>query len=561
MMASNLTFNNLYLFSAKKEAKHIALDTGINVITSSQIDGTDRGKSIILKSLYHALGADARFDDQWDENDKIYILDFSAHELQYFIYRRQSLFKLFNSSKELIFSTIDRSELAEKLKSVFNFAVQLPNRANDRLEITPPAYNYLLNFIDQDHYNGTEFASFKGLGQYSDYKVNTLYYHLGAFDEEYFNLIKEIEKFQELYKQDDSNCLLLNEMLERINRALEGSAYSADLDALSVELDRYKNEYTDLVSRLRKVKHTLVELQNQKIDFAYALSDLKNAENKTDSDINTLNSGSCPYCKSMLTETTLFRAQKLNDREDIILIISDVKKSLLEIDKRIASQTKRYQELLKHLEKYNAQIEVSSAEIDGVLKHKGYIEIRDGLLLDIGEAVHSRSEKEIELKALAKRKRHYEKIKNDINTKYYSLLLRDKTLLGLFDVDEKRFKNISKTFTAGGSNKTIATVMWYVNLLRLKYEFNSGAIRFPVVFDSPNNTETDDEKRHVLLEYLLNCKLPDSQIILSAIGFCPDDFDNPPKINVITLDNEKYHVLCSQDYDQNKNLLLELSAE
>lgn len=55
-----LTVNHLYIFSpSEKKAKHISFSAGINVVTSSKVDGNKKGKSILLKSIYHTLGADS----------------------------------------------------------------------------------------------------------------------------------------------------------------------------------------------------------------------------------------------------------------------------------------------------------------------------------------------------------------------------------------------------------------------------------------------------------------------------------------------------------------------
>ena len=61
-----------------------------------------------------------------------------------------------------------------------------PDRSNDKLEVTPPVYNYLPFFVDQDHYEGSKYSSFKNLQQYSDFKDSVLFYHLGIYDEKYF---------------------------------------------------------------------------------------------------------------------------------------------------------------------------------------------------------------------------------------------------------------------------------------------------------------------------------------------------------------------------------------
>lgn len=41
-------------------------------------------------------------------------------------------------------------------------------------------------------------------------------------------------------------------------------------------------------------------------------------------------------------------------------------------------------------------------------------------------------------------------------------------------------------------------------MIKMRNQFNSAAIDFPVVSDSPNNAETDDMKRHSLIQYILD---------------------------------------------------------
>ena len=175
-----------------------------------------------MRSLYHAMGADCQFDDKWNDNGKTYILYFSIDDKPYYIYRCNRLFKFFNENKELLFSTIERRDLAEKLDAYFNFAIQLPNRNEDKLEISPPVYNYLLYFVDQDHYSGTVFSSFAGLANYANYKENVLYYHFGAFDATYFEIIKGLERLNEIKSQIEHRGFLIDGMLEKTNRRTKG---------------------------------------------------------------------------------------------------------------------------------------------------------------------------------------------------------------------------------------------------------------------------------------------------------------------------------------------------
>ena len=72
---NNLIIEKLYLFSTEnKTAKVIDFSPNRNIITSSQVDGNNKGKSVILKSIYHTLGADCKFDSKWNEKEKTYII-------------------------------------------------------------------------------------------------------------------------------------------------------------------------------------------------------------------------------------------------------------------------------------------------------------------------------------------------------------------------------------------------------------------------------------------------------------------------------------------------------
>jgi hypothetical protein len=230
-----LTFEKLYIFSPLDEtARVIEFAKGKTMITSSAIDGTDRGKSVIMKSLYHTMGADCDFDDKWDDDSKVYVLNFSIGEDIYYIYRQSRLFKVFDAEKKILFKTTSRSDLAANLNDIFKFAVKLPARPKkndsqeesvEKLEITPPSYNYLLYFIDQDGQKGSQFCSFQKLAQYPDFKKNTLYYHLGAFDDEYYDLKIQQEKLLENQKSCIHETNMAQMMLDKVHERLNSVLY------------------------------------------------------------------------------------------------------------------------------------------------------------------------------------------------------------------------------------------------------------------------------------------------------------------------------------------------
>ena len=107
--------------------------------------------------------------------------------------------------------------------------------------------------------------------------------------------------------------------------------------------------------------------------------------------------------------------------------------------------------------------------------------------------------------------------------------------------------------------RQLSTVIWYLTLNDLKHEFNPSGTTFPMVFDSPNNAETDQLKKHALVQYILDSSNKFNQTIISAIGFKEEDYTINTKINIEILNNEKYSLLNKKTYDENFEILMRMN--
>lgn len=560
-----LIFKDLYLFSpSEKLAKKISFAPGRTIITSDAHDGTDRGKSVIMKALYHTMGADCYFEGKWEDSTKTYILHFSVDNNEYYMYRHNKLFKMFNSEKKLLFSVISRHELSERLSNITGFAVKLPPRERDaddgyvqELEIASAVYNYLLYFVDQDYQNGSQFASFQHLGEYPDFKENVLYYHFGAFDDDYYMLVQEQDTFlaesRRLENEQKMTCMMLDKIFENIHSV----SYSKDIEHLRADVNRTKDEYNKLSNALNRLRRKLIQLRNEKADMDHRLHALTLFGKENDLQIASLNNHICPFCKSEISDVIDLRIKKYSTGDDIILLSSDMQYSIMEIDRKIAEYEEEYSQWLSKLKKYEESMDIASTEINDILRHKGFIDIKESVSEDLDSIRISISENEQKLKEVRKSLRKYGQIKKKINERYYTLMLADKNRFGLEGINAKSFENIKRTFTAGGSNNPLSTIIWYVNLIQLKHEFNPSAIDFPVVFDSPNNAETDETKKRQIYSYICE-RVTENQLIVSGLGFSGDEILNSFD-SVITLTNNKYELLCAEDYTANVSLLQELN--
>ena len=556
-----MIFNTLYVFSPReKMAKTVSFSEGVNVVTSSQADGTDRGKTVLLRSLYHALGADAYFDSKWKAEPKIYILQFSIDDHVYFIFRSGNLFKLFNEQKERISSVIHASDLAAELEKITGFAMKLPNRNENTLEITPPVYNYLPFYIDQDHYDGSKFSSFENLGQYSNYKEAVLFSHFGVYDEIFFDLVKQKELIGSDINKLNDRMRVLHAVQEDILAKIGTGAYSGNIDALKRELKQHQREYSEIVDKINKCKAKLFELRDKSYELTRLISEVNKSERTNDVEIQQLRKHRCPECNSIITDTVRLKSKRFNFAEDIVIVRTEIATSLLDINQSIQTEEARYADLLTTMRLFEERVKMNSTEINDIVRYKGLCEIRDSVITERTEVQDNIDEKENTLKEIEKELKKYAVKKKKATGRYISILTQERTAFCIEEITIESIKKLSSVFIGSGSNKNISTIIWHIAIIQVRNEFNKDAIRFPFVIDSPNNVETDDEKKFKVIQYILDHASISPQMIISAIGFVPEDYSLDDKsINIIYLSNEKWHLLNEQDYHQNYNLLKELS--
>lgn len=381
----DIKFNSIYIFDVKKEEAYtMNFEEGINIITSSDIDGTDRGKSVLLRSLYHSLGADAYFDSKWNESDKIYILKFEVQDNIYSIYRSRQLFKIFDSNEKLVFRTIHRSELAIFLGELFNFAIYLPNRIKDQLIIAPPAYSFLFNFLDQDKYDGTSFESFKNLRQFSNFKLNVIYSHLGIYNKNYFELIKQKEEFDLKIKSKKDEIDELNKMKDRTNLILDGFSCPETTEALENELSLETKEYSRLINEMNIIRNKLVDLRNQLEEQNIILKQLSKTETKKEKELKKiLKDKVCPECHSILNDTLELRSKRYNYVDNIFNLRDEIKIENINVQEEISKNEKIYSDLVLALDKHNEKICKNKKEIDDYTRFKGLNKFIDEINSDL----------------------------------------------------------------------------------------------------------------------------------------------------------------------------------
>lgn len=185
--------------------------------------------------------------------------------------------------------------------------------------------------------------------------------------------------------------------------------------------------------------------------------------------------------------------------------------------------------------------------IDGVIKHKGYIEIRDKLVVDLNEKQQNILNSEIKLSGEKKFKK-YQELKKEVKQKYVKSIIEYTRKFNLEEIEIDKIKDIIISFNGSGSNVPITTIVWYLTLLKIKEEFNPDGIVLPFVLDSPNNLELSKVARKELFDFIFKNYNENSQLIVSKLGFKSNDYAINKSFNIIELKNDAYSLLNNSDY-------------
>lgn len=553
----NIIFNKIYIFDIlTKKAFVTCFEKGLNIITSSNIDGTDRGKSVLLRSLYHTLGADAHFDKKWKNEDKVYLLEFFVDNKKYFIYRHKKVFKVFDDAVQILFQTSTRTELSEFLSEIWSFEIFLPNRNTEKLEIAPPAYTYVMNFIDQDYYDGTNFNSFKSLGQYQNFKPDVIYAQFGIYDKNYFERVKSKQNLLERINDSERAYKKANEMKEKVSKLLGNLVVPENLQELEKELSIRTKEYNDILNSMNEFRYKLTNLRNEKYELEIALNQIERFKNNKEKEIKSiLKTDICPECHSVLKDTTDLRSKRYNSIEDSLYISDSIYEDIEKISKVILKIESSYREFSNRLESYKKNINSAQEEIKNYTSYIGLNELYNSLNLELFSELQLQEELKDKIENIEEELKKVSEIKADINKKYYEMVDSQVLRFGLNELEESQYKAINRVFCASGSNKPISTVIWYFILNNLKTCFNKKSLKLPMVLDSPKNAEMDYDKEQALIEYILENSSNYTQLIFSSIGFERTKFIFEGETKIIELKNDKYQLLNSETFKEYEDIL------
>lgn len=556
-MMKEMYFDNILIADIVEKTAHFhKFEKGVNVVTSQD---NHVGKSSLLKSLYFAMGAEVDFDNVWNKNTKLYVVEFYIDEIKFSVARWQKAFAFFRET-ELILTTKSVSrDLARKFEKIFSFAVYMANKKTNKIELAPPAFTFMPYYIDQDRGWSGLYESFSNIDQYkkSD-RIKSLYYHLGIYTRSTVELMAKRDtlkdKIEQLKEEEEKSRITIESLYAEIQNLLPADS----IEELEKNLIIPKERISLLVSRIGETRNKIQSLETalyqheHQIKVIQEYRKIKNGVSvREDRDKIHI----CPKCGYSFDEEiySIVRSNYNLQNEDYMY------KQIEQIISSIASELEKYKEnyvnLMDELKQQEQAYDEKQDSYEVYLRQRGLQDSVRHFTEQLGENVYEQEEHGKEIKEIDKELRKLPN-KKEVEENYIENVRLNIIKLDAWNSAYEGNIKLLKPIKAQGTleNKIILAQM--IGLFQTMQYFRTNTILFPLVVDSPRAKEASHTSSKDILKLIFEMdNLP--QVILATMDY--SDFENEMKRRAkVTVLFEKRKLLNGDTYREYQSEIEEL---
>ena len=550
-------FDNILIADIVEKTAHFhKFEKGFNVVTSQD---NHVGKSSLLKSLYFAMGAEVDFDNVWNKNTKLYVVEFYIDEIKFSVARWQKAFALFRET-ELILTTKSVSrDLARKFEKIFSFAVYMANKKTNKIELAPPAFNFMPYYIDQDRGWSGLYESFSNIDQYkkSD-RIKSLYYHLGIYTRSTVELMAKRDtlkdKIEQLKAEEEKSRITIESLYAEIQNLLPADS----IEELERNLIIPKERISLLVSRIGETRNKIQSLETALYQHEHQLEVIQEYRKIKDGvsvreDRDKINI--CPKCGYSFDEEiySIVRSNYNLQNEDYMY------KQIEQIISSITSELEKYKEsyvsLMDELKQQEQAYDEKQDSYEVYLRQRGLQDSVRHFTEQLGENVYEQEEHGREIKEIDKELRKLPN-KKEVEENYIENVRLNIIKLDAWNSAYEGNIKLLKPIKAQGTleNKIILAQM--IGLFQTMQYFRTNTILFPFVVDSPRAKEASHTSSKDIIKLIFEMDyLP--QVILATVDY--SDFENEMKRRAkVTVLSEKRKLLNDDTYREYQSTIEQL---
>ncbi len=545
-----LYFKNILIADTQVKKAHFhTFEKGFNVITSHD---NHVGKSSLLKSLFYAMGAEVDFDNVWDKNTKLIIVEFVIEQQEYKIARWNKAFALLKNDNLILTTKSVSKDLAKKLEEIFSFSVYLANKGTRKIELAPPAFTYMPYYVDQDKGWSGLYESFSNIDQYrKDDRIKSLYYHLGIYTRFTVELMAEQDELKDELARLKSEEERINITLDSLNDEIQNIVPAENLEELEANLRIPKKKISVLVKRIGNYRNRIQDLESSLAQHEHQLEVIKEYHRiqgkKSVTDKKNETVYNCPKCGYSFDEEIyqIVRSNYNIRNEDYLQ--QQIEQIILSINDELGRIKKKYVSLMSELDALEKAYDESQDAYEVYVRQRGLQESVKHFTNLLGDNTYEQNIHEKRIKNIGKELKKLPN-KQEIEEDYIANVRSNIIRLDAWDASYDGKIKLLKPIKAQGTleNKIILAQM--VALFQTMQHFQTNAITLPFIIDSPRAKEASQSSSEDILKLIFDLEdLP--QIILATMDFRDFEKELKRRVTVSTL-SEKRNLLDDDTYKE-----------
>ena len=532
-----------------REAKKVHFQSGKNLLTSGS---NHLGKSVIMKSIFYTLGAEVFYPEPIKRINLLTFIDFMLDNHSYRVARLKNTFALYCDN---VFDGYYAStgEFEEKLSELFNLEINLVGKDEDGSIVKcPPAYYYMPYYIDQENGWAANSHSFDRLGQFDlTQRKNSYFFHLGALDSNYVKISKlhkaNKKQITQLEKENDK----YRTVLEALQAGINGAQMSFDSQSLERAIISRQVEIKRILAEIAKARTALLEAEDQKVQLEYEKDILSRYIKKKIPATNISDSGSveCPRCGMIFDQELTQRLEKTYLLESLHDDFTNISEKLILLERRVSKYRRLFESKQKELTDFENSLQSDREEYNAYLKSKA----TNQLIVDYSEQIATNI---IEIERLRADNAGYNQMlatyndeRTTVNSSYLGKL---EPLFSGLDIPSDQIAENSEpgsALVASGAYGPRCKIAQILAFVETKKSQAPDLISFPIVIDSPNALEQDDEHFDSVMRTLFTWNKTDNQVIVASIQG-KEVAEEQGNVNIILLSNPKNHLFSAEEYTQ-----------
>jgi len=536
-----------------KVAKKVPFLSGKNLLTGNN----HLGKSLIVKSIFHTLGAEVYYANNIRNINLLTILDFSIDNGSYRICRLNNQFVLYRNDT-IVGKYRSVAELSEIISELLQLEIELVNKdENETIAKCPPAFYYLPYYIDQENGWSNNSNSFNKLTQFDlPQRKNSYFFHLGVYDSTFVKMSKEKktgEKRTNALSQENER---LRTVIETLNEGINETQMVFDVKDLEQAIKQRDRDIKKLVGNLAKTRDHLIELEDT---FSAREQEKEILEryikrNKPDELIITPNKIECPKCGSIFESSMVKTLERKYLWESLSSDLVEIKNELLSLEKKCRKYKDQFMRQQKALNDLEQSLTNDKEQYSLYIRSKATRQ----LLIDYREKMQSNIS-EIEkikdtLRGYQKSLNEYNKSRTETNAVYKSFFAGHMKELDIPDDQIGADLEPGAYIVASGAYGPRCKIAQVLSFIQTQNKISPNIVKMPLVIDSPNVLEQDKEHLETTLNTLFTWNETDNQIIVASVEG-KEIAEKIDGINVISLSNEKNKLLNESEYLLNQDLI------